>query len=213
MNIAIVEDHQLVLDGFSRLLTSEGYKVIAGFIDFHSALAQLPKTPADICIVDISLPDGNGINLVKQLSAKMPNCQFIMVSMYDYNPYISDALAAGVAGYLSKRVAAATLIDAIESVANGDNYLSADIQNKLEISSQQRPTQLTSLTEREFEAFICFARGFNPKQVASQLDMMPKTAHVHRANIMQKLKLRNQFSMLKIALEAGLISCNEIAMS
>ena len=127
--------------------------------------------------------------------------------MYDYEPYVSNALKLGAQGYVSKRSASEALIDAVNSVIKGGRYISEDVK----FNTTSPSSKLTLLTPREKEALPLFAKGLNAKQVAQQLDMMPKTAHVHKTNIYNKLEVSNSFELLKIAIDSGIITLDELA--
>jgi DNA-binding NarL/FixJ family response regulator len=166
----------------------------------------------DIIIIDISLPDKNGIELLKYCSEHYPHIKSIIVSMYDHNPYVSNALDAGAWGYVSKRAASDELINAINAVIKGETFLSHDVLKKLHIShTDSNKSALAELTHRELDVFPLLAKGFNAKQIAQHLDIMPKTAHVHRANILKKLAIKNQFDLLKLAVSSGIITYEELA--
>jgi DNA-binding NarL/FixJ family response regulator len=215
MKFILIDDHQLVRDGFKRLIeTREHWQVVAEAGSYQTALAaldHLKNGAIDIAIIDISLPDANGIELVTYCTENYPKLKTIIMSMYDQNPYISNALDAGVNGYISKRSASEELLTGIETVMGGDTYLSQDVINKLHIGQAGYISQgLEKLTGRELEILPLFARGLNAKQVSQQLNIMPKTAHVHRANIFKKLMATNNIDLLKIALNEGMISLDEL---
>ena len=213
MKLGFEDDHQLVRDGFKQLLEiTNKYEVVLeadSYTDAVIKLAQLDQV--SIVVVDISLPDKNGLELLKFISEKYQNIRCIVVSMYAHNPYVSKALESGAWGYVSKRAAATELITALESVENGETYLSQDVAKKLHVSGGANGSNvLESLTPRERDVFPLLAKGLNAKQVAKELGIMPKTAHVHRANILQKLSADNQFDLFKLAISAGLITYEEL---
>ena len=213
MKFALVDDHQLVRDGFKRLIeTREKWQVVAEGNSYAAGVNLLEKTSVDIVIIDISLPDSNGIELVKHCTEVYPHLKTIIVSMYDQNPYVSNALEAGVKGYISKRSASDELLKGIEAVIADNTYLSQDVLNKLHIGKGSLVNEtLARLTERELDVFPLLAKGMCAKEISQKLVIMPKTAHVHRANIYRKLAVSNNFELLKIAVSAGIISFEELA--
>jgi len=214
MQFALVDDHQMVREGFKHLLElTPEYQVMFEADCFQVAVDALDYCAnIDIIIIDISLPDKNGIELLKHCSTKYPQIKSIIVSMYDHNPYVSNALDAGAWGYVSKRAASDELIIAISAVVKGETYLSNDVLKKLHIShTPDKQSALKELTQRELDVFPLLAKGFNAKQIAQFLDIMPKTAHVHRANILKKLTIENQFDLLKLAVSTGIITYEELA--
>jgi two-component system uhpT operon response regulator UhpA len=212
MKFALVDDHQLVRDGFKRLIeTHEKWQVVAEADSYIAGVDILENTSLDVVIIDISLPDRNGIELVKLCKEMYPYLKTIIVSMYDDNPYVANALEAGVKGYISKRSAGDELLNGIDIVLAGNTYLSQDVLNKLQLAhSEKQVTKLKELTEREAQVLPLLAKGLNAKQIAQHLNIMPKTAHVHRANIYKKLVLNNSYDLLKVAISAGLISLDEL---
>jgi len=214
MKFALIDDHQLVRDGFKRLIeTRVSWQVVAEANTYQSGIVILNDlTHVDLVIIDISLPDTNGIELVKYCTVNFPYLKTMIVSMYDQNPYVSNALDAGVNGYISKRSASDELLNGIDTVLSGNTYLSQDVINKLHLGgTESRQANLGHLTIRELEVLPLLAKGMNAKQISQQLNIMPKTAHVHRANIYKKLAVTNSFELLKIAINANVITIEELA--
>lgn len=213
MNFALIDDHQLVRDGFKRLIETQiNWRVVVEAEDYKTGILALDNPNIDIAIVDVSLPDVNGIELVKYCTENHPGLRTIIVSMYDQNPYVANALEAGVKGYISKRAASDELLEGIACVKDGNTYLSQDVLNKLHINKPNMSQGgLEQLTERELMIFPLLAKGLNAKQVSQELNIMPKTAHVHRANIFKKMAVSNNFDLLKIALNTGVVSLTELA--
>ena len=214
MKLGLVDDHQLVRDSFKQFLEiTNQYEVVLEAESYTDAVIKLAQfDQVNIVIIDISLPDKNGLELLKFITKNYQNIRCIVVSMYAHNPYVSKALESGAWGYVSKRAAATELMTALESVENGETYLSQDVAKKLHVSGGTNGSNvLEILTPREQDVFPLLAKGFNAKQVAKELGIMPKTAHVHRANIIQKLNADNPFDLFKLAISAGLITHEELS--
>lgn len=213
MNIALVDDHQLVRDGFKHLIeTQADLNVVIEANDYHQAVELLSKLTVDLAIIDVSLPDVNGIELVRYCNEHYPDMKTLIVSMYDQPHYVNKALDAGANGYVSKRSASDLLLNAIVAVSSGDSYLSQDVLNKLtQNKGVESPLQLSLLTEREQQILPLLAKGINAKKIAQLLDIMPKTAHTHRINIYKKLNVCNSFELLKISLNSGIIALEELS--
>ena len=209
MRIGIIEDHQLVRDSFKKLLELQnGWQVIIEACSVTEAKLAVNLEQPNVFIVDISMHDGeNGLAFLAYLNTYFPDIKTIVASMYDYEPYVSNALKLGAQGYVSKRSASDALIDAVNAVINGGRYISEDVK----FNTTSPASKLSFLTPREKEALPLFAKGLNAKQVAQQLDMMPKTAHVHKTNIYNKLEVSNSFELLKIAIDSGMITLDELA--
>lgn len=209
MKIGIVDDHQLVRDSFKQLLelqTNWQVTIEANTID--EAKFALALEQPDVFIVDISLGcDQTGLTFLTYLKTSFPEVKALVVSMYDNDPYVSNAFRNGALGYVSKRAAADELLSAILAITEGRQYMSSDVKLSGQTSSHH---VAELLTHREREALPLFAKGMNAKQVAQVLNMMPKTAHVHKANIYSKLNVTTSFELLKVAIEIGAIQLDEL---
>ncbi len=212
MNVAVIHQHQLILDSFIKLIEIEGWRVIAGFIQFQDAIEQLKAPEIDIVILSLQGSGDTATEQIAQLKKVLPGRPILVISPFCSQAYVNSAIQAGASGYLSKNISADILIEAISELLNGELYINLSGSRVSEQSLGCRPLILECLTGREFEIFLSFAKGLNPKQVAIELNIMPKTAHVHRANIMKKLQVRSQFALLKIAMDCGLISSHDIAV-
>ena len=208
MLIGIIEDHQLVRDSFKKLLELQpDWKVIIEACSVTEAKLAVELEQPDIFIVDISLNGTEtGLSFLSYLEESFLHIKSIVASMYDHEPYVSNALRLGALGYVSKRSASDELIDAVKAVALGKRYISENVN----FSMSSENLALTVLTNRELEALPLFSKGLNAKQVAQILEIMPKTAHVHKANIYSKLNVTTSFELLKIAIDAGVIQLDEL---
>lgn len=187
IKIALIDDHQIVRSGFAQLLNLEpDLRVVAEFGSAADALAGLPGSGVQLCVCDISMPDQSGLDLLRQLSAGLA---VVMLSVHDSPALIEQALQTGAKGFLSKRCSPDELIAAVRTAAQGGCYLTPDIAQKLANSSRD------PLTNREREIAQLLAQGLEVKSIAEQLGLSPKTVHVHRANLMDKLKVSNNVEL------------------
>lgn len=168
--VAIIDDHKLVAAGFSHLIELEDEYTIASICTTYFEAITTLDSSIDIAIIDISLPDKNGIELAKYLNENFPNIKKIFVSMYENYYYIKEAKQFGGLGYLSKKCAPDELIEALQTVNEGNEYYSLDILKKIEQSNVGE--EKNELTTREFEVLKLLAKGLSPKQVANELDIM-----------------------------------------
>lgn len=183
ITVALIDDHLIVRSGFAQLLGLEpDLQVVAEFGSGREALAGLPGRGVQVCICDISMPDISGLELLSQLPKGMAT---IMLSVHDSPALVEQALNAGARGFLSKRCSPDELIAAVHTVATGGCYLTPDIAIKL-ASGRQDP-----LTKRERQVAEKLAQGMAVKEIAAELGLSPKTVHVHRANLMEKLGVSN----------------------
>ncbi|MFM4862666.1 transcriptional regulator UhpA [Aeromonas media] len=187
IKIALIDDHQIVRSGFAQLLNLEpDLRVVAEFGSAADALAGLPGSGVQLCVCDISMPDQSGLDLLRQLPAGLA---VVMLSVHDSPALIEQALQTGAKGFLSKRCSPDELIAAVRTAAQGGCYLTPDIAQKLANSSRD------PLTNREREIAQLLAQGLEVKSIAEQLGLSPKTVHVHRANLMDKLKVSNNVEL------------------
>jgi DNA-binding NarL/FixJ family response regulator len=209
MRIGIIEDHQLVRDSFKKLLELElNWQVTIEACSVNDAKLAVNIDQPDVFIVDISMHEGEtGLTFLSYLNEHYPEIKTIVASMHDHEPYVSNAIQLGALGYVSKRSASDAMIDAVKTVMRGHRYISEDVNFNYTCVSDKKDL----LTNREIEALPLFAKGLNAKQVAQQLGMMPKTAHVHKTNICNKLNATTSFELLKVAIDIGVIQLNELA--
>ncbi|GAA72644.1 response regulator transcription factor [Pseudoalteromonas sp. BSi20439] len=209
MRIGIIEDHQLVRDSLKKLLELElNWQVSIEACSVNEAILAVNIDQPNVFIVDISMHEGaTGLTFLSYLNEHYPEIKTIVASMHDHEPYVSNAIQLGALGYVSKRSASDAMIDAVKTVMRGHRYISEDVNFNYNYVSNKQDL----LTKREIEALPLFAKGLNAKQVAQQLGMMPKTAHVHKTNICNKLNATTSFELLKVAIDIGVIQLNELA--
>ncbi|MCL2896978.1 transcriptional regulator UhpA [Brenneria tiliae] len=189
ITIALIDDHLIVRSGFAQLLALEpDMRVVGEFGSGREALAGLPGRAVQVCICDISMPDISGLELLSLLPKGMA---VVMLSVHDSPALIEQALHAGAHGFLSKRCSPDELIAAVRTVATGGCYLTPDVALKL-ASSRQDP-----LTRRERQVAEKLAQGLAVKEIAAELGLSPKTVHVHRANLMEKLGISNDVELAR----------------
>ena len=212
IRVLLVDDHEIVRRGFKALINVEdALEVSAEAANVFEAKSVLDSQQFDLIITDLSLPDGSGTDILRYLSERSLPIKSIVFSIYDREPYISEALNAGANGYLSKRTASDEIINAIHQVMNNNAFLSQDVLVNLSNSVKGKSTvNLDVLTSREREIFMLLAKGKLVKEVAQTLRIMPKTAHSHRRNIFEKLNCTSSFELTQLALRAGLINSDDL---
>ncbi|MDF7679580.1 transcriptional regulator UhpA [Enterobacteriaceae bacterium ESL0689] len=189
ITIALIDDHLIVRSGFAQLLALEvDFQVVAEFGSGLDALAGLPGHGVQVCICDISMPDISGLALLSHLPKGMG---IIMLSVHDSPALVEQALNAGARGFLSKRCSPDELITAVRTVATGGCYLTPDIAMKL-AAGRQDP-----LTRRERQVAEKLSQGMTVKAIAVELGLSPKTVHVHRANVLEKLGVSNDVELAR----------------
>lgn len=203
----LVDDHPLFRQGLASVIENvRRYKVTAEATTIAQALSLLESITVDVALVDISLQQENGLELVKTLKSTHPEISSIVVSMYDEIIYASSALKAGAKGYVMKQEAASSLLDAIEHVLKGKIYLSKDMRERMldtmllqDSREEIDPVKLLSI--REMEVLRLLGQGFGVSEIAQNLNLSVKTINVYRDNIRHKLSIDDAGSLRRFAIQ------------
>jgi len=210
--IFIADDHRIVRDGLRSLIERENDLELVGMAtNGRQALQMTRKLKPDVVIMDISMPDLNGIDATSQIVDEVPDVKVIALSMHSEKLLIDGMLRAGAAGYLLKESAFEELIKAIRIVCAGKKYLSPDVtdivlRDYLSPSKDNADPQMQDLTLREREVLQLIAEGGTTKEVASRLNISIKTVESHRGRIMEKLGLHTVAELTKYAVRHGITS-------
>jgi len=206
VNIVLLDDHPIVRAGFKQLLELEpDWTVTADVGTAKELAAALISSHCDVLVLDLSLPDGDGLVMIRHLLAQRPGLDIVVLSMHDSALYVQDAMAAGAKGYVTKRSAPDELIDAIRTVVEGDIYLGSDIRRFAEATTTGDQHLVPELTAREAQVFLLIARGHSVAKVASTVGINTKTAYAHRSNIYAKLKIFSDRELRGLARVRGLL--------
>lgn len=227
-HILLAEDHPLVRQGIRALLTNvPGYDVIGETGDGAEVVDLVLQLDPDIVLLDISLPNCTGLEIVASLTEKRTRARVLMLTMHNEEEYVLKALEKGAAGYLLKSVTLEEMQLALRAVQMGYRYLSIELSDRA-ISTYSRGSTPTAkppaseaglaskgrdsveqLTNRQREVLRLMASGNGNAQIAHILDISPRTVELHRANVMHKLGLTSQSAMVRYALARGLISLDD----
>ncbi|MTC70074.1 response regulator [Providencia sp. wls1914] len=206
IKIALIDDHIVVRSGFAQLLTLEpDISIVGQYASAQEAWPHLISLDIDVAIMDISMPDESGLQLLTRLRKKKPEFRTIILSIYDTPAFVQSALDAGASAYLTKCCGPEELVQAVRSVYQGGCYLCADAMRALRQTPQQKQG-VQELTNREREVFDLLVAGLSVKVIAEQLNLSHKTVHVHRANVLGKLQCENTIDLVHYALEHNIIS-------
>lgn len=205
--IMIVDDHPIVREGYSRLIEREGNLQVCAEADSKSiALNQIMNDPPDLVIVDISLKDGSGLELIKDIKAQFKQIKMLAVSMHDENLFAERCIRAGALGFVNKQQAPEQLVTAIHRVLSGKVFLSSEITERMicrsigsENYSEESPIE--TLSDRELEVFEQIGLGETTRQIAEKLNLSPKTVETYRENIKHKLNLDNATELIRNAIQ------------
>ena len=209
IKIAITDDHQLVLQGIKSMLSdTEEVNVVATYSAAQQTIEGLSALEVEVLLLDINLPDENGIDLSKKLIKKHPELKIIALTSFEDISFVKRMLKNGAHGYLLKNTDKLELITALKTVLSGDIYVQKDIQRRLLLNDTKVTNKnglIPKLTRREQEVLEAIAAELTTKEISDKLFISPKTVETHRMNLMSKLGAKNSVGMIKIAIENELL--------
>jgi DNA-binding NarL/FixJ family response regulator len=199
--ILLVEDHPVFIVGLKELINQEAdLKVCGEASDVPSAWRQIQASRPDMVIVDITLKEGNGIDLVRDINKQDPSLPVLVLSMHEESLYAERALAAGARGYIMKQETSTSIIQAIRCVLGGEIYAGKNLMRAILGRFANRPetplSPIEKLTDREMEVLEAIGQGLTTKQIAGKLHLSIKTIGTYRERIKEKLGLQNAFELV-----------------
>ncbi|VVN05378.1 Oxygen regulatory protein NreC [Pseudomonas fluorescens] len=203
IRVALVDDHSLVREGIRALLSVMAQLEVVGEAENGTdAIEMVGRCRPDLLLVDISLKDINGLELTRLLRSQYPSLKVLVLSMYDNYEYVSESVRSGASGYVLKNAPSREIIAAIEAIASGGTFYSAEIAQRL-IADK---TTDNELTPRESQVLYKMAQGMNNKEMARDLDISVRTVETHRLSIRRKLNIDKPAALVKYAIDHGIIS-------
>lgn len=208
IRVLIADDHAIVREGLKQILADTRDITVAGEAENGLdaiRLARLGK--GDVLLLDISLPDRNGIEVLKLLRKELPDLAVLILTMHREDQYAIRSLKAGAAGYLNKQSAPAELVDAIRTVADGRKYVSASVAQELanQVSEDHEAAPHEILSDREFQTLTMIASGKTVGDIARELALSVKTVSMYRSRLLQKMKLRHNAELTHYAIKNRLV--------
>ena len=205
--VLIVDDHPIVREGLALLISTQTDLVVCGEADdVASACRSVDASPPDVVVVDISLPGGGGLDLIKRLKAHHPSVRILVSSIHEEGVYAERALRAGALGYINKREATRTLLDAIRRVRHGHIFLSEQMADRLLTravggsEAVAESSSIDSLSDRELDVFESIGRGETKREIATRLHLSAKTVETYRERIRKKLGLESGTELTRRAM-------------
>ena len=219
IRILLADDHQVIRTGLKSFLESRpDFKVVAEASNGREAIERALETRPDIILMDITMPEVDGLEATRQLKKLWPECVILCLTVHEDKFYFMEMLAAGASGYLTKQSASDELVSAIHAVAQGYAYLQPALARWLledyqQLASKQEATgneseaavKLEVLSERERGVLEMVAQGLTNQQIGEKLELSPKTIARHRERIMRKLNLHTRIDLVKFAIISGLV--------
>ncbi|HRF46472.1 MAG TPA: response regulator transcription factor [Anaerolineales bacterium] len=209
LRIILVDDHQILRDGIRALLEGEpGVSVVGECGSGAEALALCAKEPPDLVVLDLSLPDMSGLDVLRQLQETQPGIRVVVLSMHTQREFVLQAIARGCAAYVPKATAHTSLVEAIQAVRRGERFLHPKVASVLIESfggDMSEIQQFQALSERERDVLQQTAWGFNSREIGAKLALSPKTVETYRQRAMEKLGLEHRADLIRFALKAGIL--------
>jgi DNA-binding NarL/FixJ family response regulator len=205
--VLIVDDHPVVRHGLEQLIASEpGLEVCGGAAGAAEALSLIEKTQPNLVVIDVSLQDGSGIDLIKDIKARYKHIRMLVSSMHDEMLFAERCLRAGAMGYINKQEATEKIVDAIRQILEGRIYLSSRAADRLlqymvDIDQEPSKSPFERLSDRELEVFTLIGEGLSTRQIAERLKLSVKTIETHRDSIKRKLNLESSVELTRSAVQ------------
>lgn len=206
IRVAIADDHPLVLDGLQAMVNrSEELQLAVRAENGKVLLENLQQHPADVVLLDIDMPEMNGIETTAALRSQFPEIRILILTMHDEKSFIQKLIEEGAHGYLLKNCNEEELLLAIRNVKQGRNQFSGEVTMKLMEPEHQSINELKELTEREVEVLTRIAMGKSNKEIGEELFISHRTVDTHRTNLMKKLGVHNIAGLIRIAYRNKLV--------
>jgi len=208
--ILITDDHAIVRTGLRTLLTAEpGMELVGEASGGFEAIELAEKVRPEILLLDLSMPDLDGIQVTRALKAKLPDLRILILTVHEDQALLREAIRAGASGYIVKRAAESELISAINVVMRGDMYVDPSLMRGLLVDSVPPASQpnkaAEQLTPREVQVLKLIVQGYTNRQVGAELNISVRTVEGHRANLAGKLGLQSRVDLVRYAREHGLL--------
>jgi DNA-binding NarL/FixJ family response regulator len=207
IRVLIADDHAIVRQGLRQILSDTPDLTVAGEAENGVQAVNMVRAGEwDVVLMDVSMPDRNGIDALKLIKKEFPRLPVLILSMYPEEQYAIRALKAGAAGYLTKQSAPELLVTAIRQVASGKKYVSPSLAEELANAigeDSERPAH-EKLSDREYQTLCMISSGKTPTEIAEALNLSVKTVSVYRARLLEKMNLRNNAEFTHYGLKHGL---------
>ena len=208
ITLMLVDDHAMLREGLrSKLSGNPDIEIVGEAASAKELLSKIELLTPAVIILDLKLPDANGVTLIRQIKSAQPECKIVVLTMYDHVRYAIHALESGADGFVVKGAPYEELLQAIHAVSNNSTYVSSSMAAKLagHLKRGELKGSLESLSQREFEVLILLGNGLSVKQIAYQLGVSEKSVTTYRARVMEKLQMANRSDLIRYAIESGLI--------
>lgn len=206
LRILLADDHETVREGIQMIVNAQpDMEVVAAVGDGRAAVQNAERLQPDVVIMDVSMPEMNGLKATARLTKTCPNIKVLTLTRHTDSGYLQELLSAGASGYVLKQSATTELLGAIRAVAAGGKYLDPAITDKVvgSIAGRRKTVAKETASEREIEVLRQIAWGYSNKEIACKLDISVKTVEAHKANAMRKLEMRSRIDIVRYAILQG----------
>ncbi len=215
VTVLLVDDHPIVRQGLRNLLDSmPDFKVVGEAGDGLQALEMVEKVQPQVLVIDVVMPGLTGLEVTQRVKRQWPAVKVIILSMQNNEAYVVSALKGGASGYILKDTGPEELVDAIRAVVKGERYLSKQLSERIINAYVSKVDEAEvdpydTLTNREKEILHLVAEGFTNQEIAERLYISPRTAELHRSNVLNKLSLKNQVDLVRFAIKRGILPLDQ----
>lgn len=208
IKVCVVDDHAVVREGLKRIIAENpGMAVTAEAADGQEALRILQTEPCDVVLLDLTMPNVSGLDVLKRIHDDSPRLPVLVLTMHAEDQYAVRVLRAGAAGYLTKESAPAKLVQAIRKVVGGGKYVSPTLAEKLvyDLNADSTKAAHEVLSDREYQVLCMIASGKTVTMIAGELGLSVKTVSTYRVRIIEKLNMKNNAELTRYAIKEGLV--------
>ena len=209
IRVLVVDDHSVVREGIRHVLEgAAGFQVVAEAANGTEALERATQERPDVVLLDLTMPGPSGLEVVRQLRARLPDTRVLILSVHDDREYVLESVRVGAHGYLRKDSSPADIRHAIRAVHAGDSFFSPPAARHLAAAMQERPTtdRIGALTTRERDVLLRVARGRTNREAAAELGISVRTIETHRDSLMRKLGIHTVAGLTRFAIEHRLLA-------
>ncbi|MGA7276483.1 MAG: response regulator transcription factor [Desulfocapsaceae bacterium] len=213
--IMLADDHVLIRHGIKNIIAQDpGMEIIAEVSDGDDLLDALNKTPADLLILDISMPRTSGIDLTEVVKARFPSMKVLILTMHKNQRYLHRAISAGADGYLVKSDSSREIMSAVDKIREGSTYISPQLADEFTediLQAYRNPTanRFRDMTKREKQILDLVVAGHTSKAMAAKLNLSPRTVDHHRSNLLKKFEMKNSVDLVNFAIRNGYVALDE----
>jgi DNA-binding NarL/FixJ family response regulator len=213
IRVLVADDHAIVREGLGTMLGNQPDMVVVGLAaNGRDAIRMVDEYQPDVAIMDISMPELNGIDAISQMLPRHPSIKVIVLSIHETKPYVNRALKAGARGYLLKETAGLEVVEAVRAVYSGERYLSQRISDLLtdisfrSLDGSKEVSPLEQLSSREREILQLVAEGKTSQEIGERLSISSKSVDTYRSRLMRKIGVKDVAGLVKFAIQHGVIS-------